>query len=134
MTKGLKLLKRTLRTPLLLCSPVQVAGNPIQLFDSGLDLVHLCLVALQVHGFIRICLGNPVFFYAGLLKSEIDTVEKKSAVTIRPKPAFRPIVEVATTCQGSGISLINQTPQTQESQGNDSHGDSCNLEPQGMKT
>ena len=67
-------------------------------------------------------------------KSEIDIVEKKSAVTIRPKPAFRPIVEVATTCEGSGISLINQTPQTQESQGNDSHGDSCNLEPQGMKT
>ena len=48
-------------------------------------------------------------------KSEIDTVEKKSAVTIRRKPAFRPIVEVATTCEGSGISLINQTPQTQES-------------------
>ena len=31
-------------------------------------------------------------------------------VAIRPKPAFRPIFEVATTRAGSGIVLINETP------------------------
>ena len=41
----------------------------------------------------------------------VDTVEEKSVVAIRPKPAFRPIFEVATTREGSGIALINQTPQ-----------------------
>ena len=43
----------------------------------------------------------------------VDTVEEKSVVAIRPKPAFRAIFEVATTRDGSGIALINQTPQTQ---------------------
>ena len=40
----------------------------------------------------------------------IDIVEEKSVVAIRPKPAFRPIFEVATTRGGSGIILINETP------------------------
>ena len=40
----------------------------------------------------------------------VDTVEDKSVVAIRPKPAFRPIFEVATTCSGSRIVLINETP------------------------
>jgi len=46
----------------------------------------------------------------------VDTVEDKSVVAIRPKPAFLPIFEVATTRAGSGISLIsgislmNETP------------------------
>jgi hypothetical protein len=40
----------------------------------------------------------------------VDTVEEKSVVAIRPKPAFRPIFEVATTRAGSGIVLINGTP------------------------
>ena len=43
----------------------------------------------------------------------VDTVEEKSVVAIRPKPAFRPIFEVATAHDGSEIALINQTPQTQ---------------------
>ncbi len=38
----------------------------------------------------------------------VDTVEEKSVVGIRP------IFEVATTREGSGIALINQTPQTQD--------------------
>jgi len=42
----------------------------------------------------------------------VDTVEEKAVVAIRPKPAFRPIFEVATTREGSEIVLINQTPQT----------------------
>ena len=44
----------------------------------------------------------------------VDTDEEKSVVAIRPKPAFRPIFEVATTREGSGIALINQTPQTRD--------------------
>ena len=40
----------------------------------------------------------------------VDTVEEKSVVAIRPKPAFRPIFEVATTSASSGIVLINETP------------------------
>ena len=52
----------------------------------------------------------------------VDTVEEKSVVAIRPKPAFRPIFEVATTREGSGIALINQTPQTQdEPEGSESY-------------
>ena len=43
----------------------------------------------------------------------VDTVEEKSVVAIRSKPAFRPTFAVATTREGSGIALINQTPQTQ---------------------
>ena len=68
MTKGLQLLKRTPRPQLLLRSLVQVAGDSIQLFDSGSEPVHLCLVALQVHGFISLQLGDPVFFYAPLFQ------------------------------------------------------------------
>ena len=45
--------------------------------------------------------------------AHVDTVKGKSVVALRPKPAFRPIFEVATTREGSGIALINQTPQTQ---------------------
>lgn len=47
----------------------------------------------------------------------VDTVEEKSVVAIRPKPAFRPIFEVATTREGSEIVLINQTPQTRYESG-----------------
>ena len=46
----------------------------------------------------------------------VDIVEEKSVVAIRPKPAFRPIFEVTTTRAGSGIILINETPQTPKDQ------------------
>ena len=36
----------------------------------------------------------------------VDTVEGKSVVAILPKPAFRPIFEVATSREDSGIALI----------------------------
>ena len=42
----------------------------------------------------------------------VGTVDEKAIVTIRPKPAFRLLFEIATTREGSGIVLINQTPQT----------------------
>ena len=35
-------------------------------------------------------------------------------MAIRPKPDFHSIFEVATTREGSGIALINQTLQTQD--------------------
>ena len=40
----------------------------------------------------------------------VDTVEEKSVVAVRPKPAFRPLLEMATTSTGSGIVPINDTP------------------------
>ena len=40
----------------------------------------------------------------------VDTVEEKSIVAIRPKPAFLPLFEVATTRQGSDVVLINEPP------------------------
>ena len=44
----------------------------------------------------------------------VDTVDEKAIVAIRPKPAFRPLFEIATTRAESGVALINQTPQTQD--------------------
>ena len=41
----------------------------------------------------------------------VGTVDEEAIVTIRPKPAFRLLFEIATTREGSGIALINQTPQ-----------------------
>ncbi len=40
----------------------------------------------------------------------VDTVEEKSIVAIRPKPAFQPIFEIATTREGSDVVLINEPP------------------------
>ena len=39
----------------------------------------------------------------------VDTVEEKRIVAIRPKPAFRPLLEIATMREGSGIVLVHQT-------------------------
>ena len=44
----------------------------------------------------------------------VDAVEEKAIVAIRPKPAFQPLFEIATTRAGSGMALINGTPQTQD--------------------
>ncbi len=44
----------------------------------------------------------------------VDTVDEKTIVAIRPKSAFRPLFEIATTRAKSGVMLINQTPQTQD--------------------
>ena len=38
----------------------------------------------------------------------VDTVEEKRIVAIRPRPAFRPLFEVATTREDSGIVLVNE--------------------------
>jgi hypothetical protein len=40
----------------------------------------------------------------------VDAVEEKTIVAIRAKPAFRPLLEIATTRQGSGVVLITQPP------------------------
>ena len=51
----------------------------------------------------------------------VDTVEEKAIVAIRPKPAFQPLFEIATTRAGSGVVLINEPPQTDnESEASDS--------------
>ena len=44
----------------------------------------------------------------------VDTVEEKAIVAIRPKPAFRPLFEIATTRQGSDVLLINEPPLTSD--------------------
>ena len=44
----------------------------------------------------------------------VGTVDEKAIVTIHPNPAFRLLFEIATTREGSGIALINQTPQTRD--------------------
>jgi hypothetical protein len=38
----------------------------------------------------------------------VDTVEEKTIVAIRPKPAFQALFEVATTKEGSGVVLYNE--------------------------
>ena len=44
----------------------------------------------------------------------VDTVEEKRIVAVRPRPAFRPLLEIATTREGSGIVLVNEKdPETQ---------------------
>ena len=40
----------------------------------------------------------------------VDTVEEKRIVAIRPKPAFRALLAIATTREGSGVVLISEDP------------------------
>ena len=40
----------------------------------------------------------------------IDTKETRSVVAIKPKPPFRPVLQVAATREGSGVVLINEPP------------------------
>ncbi len=47
----------------------------------------------------------------------VDTVDEKAIVAIRPKPAFRPLFEIATTRAESGVVLINETPQVVDEPG-----------------
>ena len=41
----------------------------------------------------------------------VGTVDEKAVVAIRLKPAFRPLFGIDKTRVGSGVVLINQTPQ-----------------------
>jgi len=43
----------------------------------------------------------------------VDTVEEKSIVAIRPKPAFQPLLEVSTTLEGSGVICYKENPPDQ---------------------
>ena len=38
----------------------------------------------------------------------VNTVEERRIVAIRPRPAFRPLFEIATTRAGSGIVLVSE--------------------------
>ena len=44
----------------------------------------------------------------------VDTVDETAIVAMRPKPAFQPLFEIATTRAESGVVLINETPQTSD--------------------
>jgi hypothetical protein len=39
----------------------------------------------------------------------VDPVDEKAIVAIRPKPAFRPLLEIETTRAKSGVLLIKET-------------------------
>jgi len=41
----------------------------------------------------------------------VDAKEEKRIVAIKPKPPFRPVFQVATTKEGSGIILLNEPPE-----------------------
>ncbi len=41
----------------------------------------------------------------------VDAKDLKRIVAVQPKPAFRPIFQVATTKEGSGVVLIKEPPE-----------------------
>jgi hypothetical protein len=41
----------------------------------------------------------------------VDAKDEKRIVAIKPKPPFRPILHVATTREGSGVTLLNEPPE-----------------------
>ncbi len=43
-----------------------------------------------------------------ILMTVLDAVEEKCVVAIRPRPAFRPLFEMATTRNGSGVVLVKK--------------------------
>ena len=60
----------------------------------------------------------------------VDTVDKRRIVAIRPRPAFRPLLEIATMRAGSGIVLVHDragAPETQDQPppGGQEADDSC---------
>ena len=46
----------------------------------------------------------------------VDTVDERRIVAIRPKPAFRPLLEIATTRAGSGIVLVSERDLAEDGQ------------------
>ena len=44
----------------------------------------------------------------------VETVEEKRIVAIRPKPAFRPLLEIATTREGSDIVLAHDVEEGED--------------------
>ena len=47
----------------------------------------------------------------------VDTVEEKLIAAIRPQPAFQPLFEIATTCEGSNVVLIKDPPSAADEPG-----------------
>jgi len=41
----------------------------------------------------------------------VDAKEDKRIVAVKPKPPFRPIFQVASTREGSGVCIINEPPE-----------------------
>ena len=53
----------------------------------------------------------------------VDTVDEKRIVAIRPKPAFRPLFEIATTREASGIVLVHDgAGESENTYGSPPHG------------
>jgi hypothetical protein len=47
----------------------------------------------------------------------VDTVDEKRIVATRPKPAFRPLLEIATTREGSDIVLVHDDEEDERNGG-----------------
>ena len=58
----------------------------------------------------------------------VDTVEERRIVAIRPRPAFRPLFEIATTREGSGIVLVNEKD-LENASAPPPHGQGANADP-----
>ena len=43
----------------------------------------------------------------------VDTVEERAIVALKPKPAFRALLQIATTREGSGVILYKENPPDQ---------------------
>ncbi|MBI2847517.1 MAG: hypothetical protein HYX82_06520 [Chloroflexi bacterium] len=46
--------------------------------------------------------------YARLDAVYVDSKDTMSIVALKPRPPFRPILQVATTKEGSGVLLLNE--------------------------
>jgi len=56
----------------------------------------------------------------------VDAKEEKRIVAIKPKPPFRPIFQVATAKEGSGVVLLKELPEEdKQPQDSESEANSC---------
>ena len=55
----------------------------------------------------------------------VDTVDEKSVVAIRPKPAFMPLFEIATTREGNDVVLITEKDLPPADEGSEASSPCC---------
>ena len=63
----------------------------------------------------------------------VETVEGKRIVAIRPKPAFRPLLEIATTREGSDIVLAHDVEEGEDLGGAESLRNHASPRPEGKR-
>ena len=67
-------------------------------------------IPLETGNRMRFLIQSPLYHMLMTMLDAVyvDTVEERRIVAIRPKPAFRPLFEIATTRAGSGIVLVSE--------------------------